>query len=389
MNAIPTSDADLFTDENLSDPYPLYEELRELGPVVELTANGIYAFARYRQVREASGNWQVFSSAQGVMMNDRINSVLQGVTLCSDPPEHTQMREVLGRPLRPEKLRKLVPLIEDEAERHVAHLVEQGSFDAVTDLAEHLPLAVVSELVGLDETHRTRMLEWGAATFDAQGPMNQRTMDAFPQLDEMVAFALHEAKPDTLKPDGWAARLYAAAAQGDLPVEKCPFMVIDYIAPSLGTTIHAISSAVHLFARNPDQWDLLRADPALVPHAINEVLRLESPVQRFTRCLTEDYDVEGYVLPAGSRVMLLYGAANRDGRRYPDPDRFDVRRRPSDQLAFGRGEHACIGMNLARIEMRALLESLLPRVSRFELLASELELNNTTRGLRRCRVRVR
>ncbi|WP_411142787.1 cytochrome P450 [Streptomyces sp. x-80] len=388
MKAIPVSDAELFTDGSLSDPYPLYQELRDLGPVVELTAYGVYAFARYRQVREASGNWQVFSSAKGVMMNDRINSALRGVTLCSDPPEHTRMRQVLGRPLGPEKLRELVPRIEDEAERLVARLVEQGTFDAVTDLAEHLPLTVVSELVGLDDAGRAHMREWGSATFDAQGPVNQRTMDAFPKLDEMVAFALHEAKPGTIKPDGWAAHLYAAAAQGDLPVEKCPFMMIDYIAPSLDTTIHATSSAIHLFAHNPEQWDVLRADPALVPHAINEVLRMESPVQRFTRYLTEDYDTEGCTLPAGSRVMLLYGAANRDERRYLDPDRFDVRRKPSDHLAFGRGEHACLGMNLARIEMRALLEALLPRVSRFELLASELELNNTLRGLGTCTVRV-
>ncbi|WP_371793713.1 cytochrome P450 (plasmid) [Streptomyces sp. NBC_01471] len=388
MKEIPASDVDLFTDEALADPYPLYRELRDLGPVVELTQNGMYAFPRYRQVREASGNWEVFSSAKGVMMNDQINSALEGVTLCSDPPEHTQMRSVLGRPLRPERLRELTPRIEEEAERVVERLVRQGSFDAATELAEHLPLTIVSEQVGLGDAGRARMLEWAAATFDAQGPMNQRTRDSFPQLDEMVAFALSDATRDTLRADGWAAQLYTAAEQGDLPVEKCPFMMIDYIAPSLDTTIYAISSAIHLFARHPEQWNVLREDHSLIPHAINEALRLESPVQRFTRVLTEDYDVEGYTLPAGSRVVLLYGAANRDERKYPDPDRFDVRRKPSDHLAFGRGEHVCIGMNLARIEMRALFEALLPRVGRFELLESELALNNTLRGLGSLKVRV-
>lgn len=388
MKEIPASGVDLFTDEGLSDPYTLYQELRDLGPVVELETHGMYAFARYRQVREASGSWQVFSSAKGVMINDQINSALQGVTLCSDPPEHTQMRQVLGRPLRPEKLRELAPRIEDEAEYLVERLVERGSFDATMELAEYLPLTIVSELVGLDDAGRAHMLEWGSATFDAQGPMNQRTIAAFPKLDEMVAFALNEAKPGTIKPNGWAAQLYAAAEQGDLPAEKCPFKMIDYIAPSLDTTIYAISSAIYLFARHPEQWDILRPDPSLVPHAINEALRLESPVQRFTRFLTQDYETEGYTLPAGSRVMLLYGAANRDERKYPNPNRFDVRRKPSDHLAFGHGEHVCIGMNLARIEMRALLEALLPRVSRFELLESEPALNNTLRGLGTCKVRV-
>ncbi|WP_411139620.1 cytochrome P450 [Streptomyces sp. x-80] len=388
MKKIPASDIDLFTDQSLADPYPLYQELRDLGAVVEIERNGMYAFPRYREVREASGNWQVFTSAKGVMMNDQVNSALEGVTLCSDPPEHTRMRQVLGRPMRPEKLRELTPRVEQEAERVVERLVGQGSFDAATELAERLPLDIVSELVGLGNAGRAHMLEWAAATFDAQGPMNPRTIAALPKMDEMVAFALNEAKPGTLKPNGWAAQLYAAAEQGDLPVEKCPFMTIDYIAPSLDTTIYAISSAIHLFARNPEQWDVLRADPSLVPHAINEALRLESPVQRFTRLLTQDSEIDGYPLPAGSRVVLLYGSANRDERKYPDPDRFDVRRKPSDHLAFGRGEHVCIGMNLARIEMRALLEALLPRVSRFELLKAEPALNNTLRGLGTCRVRV-
>jgi len=388
MGAIPSTDLDMFTDAALRDPYPLYRELRDLGAVVQLSAYGMYAFPRYRQVREASGNWQVFSSAKGVMMNDEINSMLEGITLCSDPPEHTQMRSVLSRPLRPDQLRELTPRVEAEASRIVEQLVNRGTFDAATELAEHLPLTIVSDLVGLGNSGRDRMLDWAAATFDAQGPMNQRTKDSFALLEEMVGFASTEAVPGKLDPDGWAAQLYEAAARGDIPVSKCPMMMIDYIAPSLDTTMYAISSAIQLFAHNPEQWTVLREDYSLIPHAINEALRLESPVQRFTRLTTQEYEVEGQVLPAGSRVVLLYASANRDERKYPDPDRFDVRRKPSDHLAFGRGEHVCVGMNLARIEMRALFEALLPRVARFEVLESDLALNNTLRGLGTLRVRV-
>jgi cytochrome P450 len=388
MTDIPGTDIDLFTDEALSDPYPLYRELRALGPVVRLTANEMYAFPRYREVREASANWVVFTSAKGVMMNAEINAKLEGITLCSDPPEHTQMRNVLGRPLRPDRLREQTPKIEAEAESIVKRLVDQGTFDAATELAEYLPMNIVSDLVGPGEAGRDRMLDWAAATFDAQEPMNQRTKDSFPKLEEMVGFAMNEAVPGKLDPDGWAAELDAAAGQGDLPVEKCPFMMIDYIAPSLDTTIYAISSAVYLFAQNSDQWEILRKDPTLIPHAINEALRLESPVQRFTRLVTRDHEIDGTVLPAGSRVVLLYGSANRDERKYPDPDRFDIRRKPSDHLAFGRGEHVCIGMNLARVQMRALFEELIPRVERFELLESDLALNNTLRGFGTLKVRV-
>ena len=388
MGDIPSTDLDLFTDDALRDPYPLYQRLRDLGPVVHLDANGMYAFPRYQQVREASGNWQVFSSAKGVMMTDEINTMLEGITLCSDPPEHTGMRSVLLRPLRSDRLRELTPQVVAEAERIVEKLVDRGTFDAATELAEHLPLTIVSDLVGLGNAGRDRMLEWAAATFDSQGPMNQRTKDSLPLLQEMVEFASTQAVPGKLDPEGWAAQLYEAAAGGDIPVDKCPVMMIDYIAPSLDTTIYAISSAIRLFAANPEQWTILREDPSLVPHAINEALRVESPIQRFTRVVTEDYEVEGQVLPAGSRVMLLYGSANRDERKYPDPDRFDIRRKPSDHLAFGRGEHVCIGMNLARIEMGALFEALIRRVERIDVLESRLALNNTLRGWGTLKVRV-
>ena len=164
--------------------------------------------------------------------------------------------------------------------------------------------------------------------------------------------------------------------------------MIDYVTPSLDTTIYAVSNAVRLFAEHPEQWDLVRSDPTMIPHAINETLRLESPVQQFTRVVTEDHTLAGADLAAGSRVMLLYGSANRDERKYADPERFDISRKPSDHLAFGRGEHACIGMQLARLEMSALLQALSGRVSRFEIIDSVQLLSNALNGLQTLNVRV-
>ena len=387
---IPTSDIDLFTDEALTEPYELYRQLREVGPVVHLPAYDTYAVPRYQQVRDISANWQSFTSAKGVFLNEAINKAFEGIVLCSDPPEHTSMRKVLAAPMRPDKIREITPEIRAEAERIVTELVGRGSFDAATDLAEHLPLTIVSRLVGLGEAAHDQMLVWGAAGFDVQGPISsQRTRDAFPKMDSLVQYANNEAVPGKLDPNGWAAALYDAADRGELPREKCPVMMVDYTVPSLDTTIYGISSAVMLFAEHPEQWDILRADPSLVPHAINEVLRFESPIQRFSRFSTEDHDFDGTVVPAGSNLMMLYGSANRDERKYPNPDRFDVTRRPSDHLAFGYGEHLCVGMPLARLEMRAILEALLPRVERFEIVAREPALNNVLRGLGRLEVTVR
>lgn len=387
--APPSSDVELFDDAALHDPYSRYAELRELGDVVQLTAYDMYAIPRYHPMREALANWQVFSSAEGVMMNDHVNTSLKGIVLCTDPPEHDVMRKVLAAPLRPDQLRLITPSVRAEADAVVERLVERGQFDAATDLAQHLPLTIVSTLVGLGDFGRERMLEWAAATFDSQGPMNQRTRDAFPKLNEVVSYTLNEVTADKVDPTGWVAALYAAAERGELPVDKPSKMVMDYVAPALDTTIFATSSAISLFAQYPDQWDLVRADPTLIPHAINEVVRLESPIQQFTRLTTQDIEIGGYHLSAGSRVLMLFGSGNRDERKYPNPERFDVRRKPSDHLAFGHGVHACVGMNLARLEIRLLLEALAAKVKRFDIVRSEVAMNNTLRGLAELVVTVR
>jgi cytochrome P450 len=388
VSDIPASDVDLFSDAARVDPYPIYAQLRELGPVVEMSRHGHYALPRYADVRAALMDWKTFSSAKSVFVDETLNATLEGITLCSDPPDHTMMRAVLGRPLRPDRMREITPTIEREADRIVTTLVEKGRFDAATELAEHLPMAVVSQLVGLGEGRRGKMLEWAAAIWDVQGPANQRFQDAMPQVEEFLGFAQNEAVPGNIDPDGWAAHLYQAADRGEMPREKCPVMMLDYVTPSLDTTILGITSAVALFAQHPDQWDLLRADRSLIPHAINEVLRVETSVPQFTRVLTEDHEIDGVPLAAGSRVALLYGSANRDERKYPDPDRFDITRRPSDHLAFGRGEHVCVGMHLARLEMSTLLGRLADDVGRFEIVDAVPLLNNGLRGFARLEVTV-
>ncbi len=389
MSAIPVSDVDLYTEQNRADPYPVYEQLRDLGPVVHLSRHDLYALPRYDEVRAALTDWKTFSSARSVFVDPGLNAQLEGITLCSDPPEHTAMRSVLGRPLRADRMREIAPRIQAEAQRVVGELTARGRFDAATELAEHLPMTVVSELVGLGDDGRSKMLEWARAIWNVQGPADERFAAAMPKVQEFLAYAANDAVPGRIDPDGWAAHLYAAADRGEIAPDKCPVMMLDYVTPSLDTTILAITNAVALFAAHPDQWDAVRADRTLIPHAINESLRVESVVPQFSRVLTDDHEIGGVPLPAGTRVALLYGSANRDERHYPDPTRFDVTRRPSDHLAFGRGEHVCVGMHLARLEMTALFEQLADRVSRFEVVASRPLLNNGLRGLEHLEVLVR
>lgn len=388
MPACPRSEIDLYTDEALLDPYPLYRELRNAGPVVWLEKYGLYLLPRYKEVKEAMSNWQVFSSARGVMLNQQMNDTLRGIVLCSDEPEHGKLRRVIAKPITAKAVTAYSDLITREADALVERLVARKSFNAATDLATYLPKTIVSKLVGLPEKGRERMLEWGEANFQCFGPLNARTVAAFETVKEMMDYAYTQCTRENLKPDGWARMIWDAADRGEIPPDRPPVMMNDYMGPSLDTTIFATSSAIWLFAQNPGQWEALRAEPSLIPRAINEVLRLESPLQGFSRMTTRDVEIEGITVPRDSRVLMLWGSANRDERKWQEPERFDIRRNNGDQLGFGLGVHVCVGMHLAKLEISALLAALIKRVTRFELGQTRRVIHNMMRGLAEVQVTV-
>jgi cytochrome P450 len=178
-----------------------------------------------------------------------------------------------------------------------------------------------------------------------------------------------------------------AADRGEVDPSLCPVLMIDYMGPSLDTTIFGISSGVWLFAKYPEEWDKVRESPSLIPNAINEILRLEAPIQGFSRYVASDYNMDGITLPAESRAIVFYGAANRDGRQFPDPHRFDVTRSNSiNHLAFGVGSHVCVGIYLARLEMKAIFGSLARMVKRFHIEHEERVVNSVLRGFAKLNV---
>jgi cytochrome P450 len=352
-----------------------------MGPAVWLEKYRMFALTRYDVVVKALRDWEAFPSSFGVMMNDEMNQVLRGNTLCSDGDAHNRLRRVVIRPVTPVALKSLQDEVEREAEAVVDRLCAWGRFCAARELATHLPVTIVSNAVGLPEEGRERMMGWSIGIFNCLGPMNERARNAKPVLSEMMHYARTHAVPGKLKPGSWAEAIHHAAAAGEVPPEAVPVMMIDYMGPSLDTTIFAISSGVWLFANHPDQWDLVPDDPSLIPGAINEILRIEAPIQGFSRYVAHDYDLDGIFLPEGSRAIVFSGAANRDPRQFPDADRFCVRRDNAGRhLAFGAGPHMCIGMNLAKLEMRALFTALARRVKRFRIEEENRMLNNVLRG---------
>jgi cytochrome P450 len=366
-NTIPSSNVDLFREDVLDEPYDAYRELRNQGGVVWLDRYGVYALPRYDTANAALADDKTFISGEGVCMNDQMNSNLKGITLCSDGDEHMAMRKVIAKPLSPAALKELTEAIQMEAKAVVERLIERRSFDGVTDLAQHLPVTIVSRLVGLPEQGREQMLKWSAANFNSFGPINTSTLQSFEIVKEMIDCAFTQCVPGKLTPDGWAQGIWDAADRGEIRHDQAPGMMNDYMGPSLDTTISATSNLIVQFAENPDQWELLREKPTLLPNAINESVRLDSPIQAFTRYVSKDTELCGYQLKQGWRVMTMYASANRDERHYNNPERFDIERQAQDHIGFGFGAHHCVGSNLARLEMISLFRELIPRVSRWHV----------------------
>ncbi len=379
---IPVSDVDFFSDQVIQDPYPVYETLRELGPVVYLPKNDLYLVARYKEVSEVLLQPLRFVSSRGVSPIQKVNDILVGSTLNSDPPVHDQTRAITSEPLLPGSLTDVEPRLKAAADGLIETLCARGEFDAVSDLAQYLPVTIVAELVGLPQTVGSdQMLKWASATFNLFGTENSRTVQAFEDLKTLRDFLQEYGRPEMLAEGGWAKRIFDVGPERGLSYELCAQLMRDYINPSLDTTISVTGQIIKFFADNPDQWEKIRNDVTLIPNAVEEAVRLATPIRAFTRYAVEDVDVSGHVIPKDCRVIVCYASANRDPRKFPDPDRFDVTRDVHDHMGFGRGVHMCMGMHLARREIILLIEALRRRVRRFEATgAPEVAMNNTIRA---------
>jgi len=377
--SIPTSDLDLFADEVLIDPYPYYAELRELGGVVHLPANGVYALTRYDVIRNALGDPGTFSS-RTIGFNPMVNEALQGTSLASDPPVHAQLRATLTENLSPRALRGLKTTIDAKAAALVDDLATRGSFEAIDALARVFPLEVVADLIGFTGHVRDNMLRWGQAAMQVLGPMNQRTAESFPIAGELYAWC-SGVTAEHLAPGSVGRGIFDAEARGDIPPHTAGQIIHQYLGAGVDTTIASIGNIVALFGRHPDQFDLLRRDTSLVPAAFAEVLRYWVPIHAWGRHATRDVEIDGVTVPGGSQVAILFGSGNHDPRHFDDPDVFLVERNPVDHLSFGYGPHGCAGQGLARLEAHAVIEALATRVQRL-VVGEEVRVpSNTTRSI--------
>ncbi|MBX7435134.1 cytochrome P450 [Mycobacterium sp. Y57] len=359
---VPAYRPDIYSTKAILDPYPHYARLRELGPVVWLTRQRVYALPRYAECKAALRDDTTFVSGHGVALNAVTNRLSRGTTLNSDGEDHDKRRKLVAHRLTPKALRAMSDAVTNQAEQVVAAAVAKRTVDGVSDLASALPLAIVPDFVGWPREGRDHLLTWAGATFDFLGPANKRSIRAFPASLQMLRFARQVVRERSALDRSMGHDVLAAVDNGTLKRSEVPPLMVDYLAPSLDTTISAIASGLHLFATHPDQWQAIRNDPSLIPNAVNEVVRIESPLRAFSRRTTRDVDIAGTTIPKGARVLVMYASANRDELQWTDPDTFDVHRDATGQLGFGIGAHTCAGQGLARMETQAILTALAKQV---------------------------
>lgn len=249
----------------------------------------------------------------------------------------------------------------------------------VEGVGRHQRVVVVADLIGVQGRVRENMLVWGEAAFNCLGPMNERTAQSFPIAGELFQWSV-ECKAEDLTEGSLGRAIFDAAERGDISDETCAMIIHQYVAAGMDSTITALGNAVYLLATHPDEFDLMRRDRSLIPAAFNEIMRYEAPIHAFGRFVTEDFEIEGTVIPAGAQAVLLYGAANRDPRHYDDPDVFRIERNPADHLSFGHGPHVCAGRGLAKLEIYAVLDALVRRVRRLTIGEPTRRLGNSTRS---------
>ena len=382
---VPHVGIDPFAIDFFDNLYPAQEALREAGSVVYLDKWSVYGVARYEQVYAVLNDPQTFCSSRGVGLSDfkkekpwRPPSLI----LEADPPAHTRTRAVLSKVLSPAVMKQIRDRFAAAADARVDELLERRQIDAIPDLAEAYPLSVFPDAMGLREEGREHLLAYAGVVFNAFGPPNELRRTAIERSAPHQAYVAEQCQRKNLAPGGFGACIHAFSDTGEITPDEAPLLVRSLLSAGLDTTVNGLGAAVYCLARFPDQMARLRADPSLARNAFEEAVRFESPVQTFFRTTTRDVEIGGYSIGEGEKVLMFLGAANRDPRRWEEPDRYDITRKTSGHVGFGSGIHMCVGQLVARLEGEVMLAALARRGAAIEISGPvKRRYNNTLRGL--------
>jgi cytochrome P450 len=372
-----------------SDPHPLFARLRAEAPVAWNEALGFWAVTKHAEVSAIGFDHATFCAGRGILVEEIGATYETPPTMMhTDPPAHTRYRRLVQPGFKPTVVRALEPAIRARAQTLVDALAENESVDVVQALSVPLPLQVISEIMGLPVEDWERFYEWSEAVIPGATDWPEERRN---QLQgEMITFLIDLTKERRASPQNDVlTELAEASIDGDqLSDAELAMFLVQLLVAGNETTRNLLSGGLVAFAEHPGQWERLSSDRTLVASTVEEMLRWTTPVVSFMRTATRDTELGGVAIAGGEPVLMVYASANRDEDVFgPTSATFDIGRHPNPHIAFGFGNHFCLGAALARLEARVVLEQLLDRFSAVES-AGEVERSGSSviAGVRRAQL---
>lgn len=375
-------DPDLY----LTDPYPLYKRLRAEAPIAWNEERGFWAVARHADVITAETDAATYCASRGILTDEiGVHYDSPPTILHTDPPAHTRYRRLVQPGFRPSVTRDLEPVVRARAQALIEQMEAGTPLDIVQALSVPFPLLVISEILGVPESEWRRCYEWSEAVIPGATDWPQERRDQL--MGDMVGYLLDATKQRRSNPrDDVLSELATVTIDGDnLSDDELTMFLVQLLVAGNETTRNMLSAGLVALADTPVQWKRLVDDPGLVRSAVEEILRYTTPVISFMRTATRDAILGGQQVAEGEPLLLLFASADRDEEVFGrDADTLDVGRDPNPHVAFGFGNHFCLGATLARLEGRVVLEELLARFSSVERAgAVELSRSSVIAGVRR------
>jgi cytochrome P450 len=377
-NPIPDYPIDIFSRESVRDARAVDDVLREFSPVVRLL-DGTVMITRHASVTSGLADWKTFSSTSRPWHDPK--SVRPEILLTDDPPRHTHVRAALSKALSPALLEGLRASFERDAATIVREVLERKGqvIDAVADITQRFVYKALPDAFGMRVEGREHMYGFSHMVWATLGPENELYREAMVGIEPVLAWIAQCCNRENLAPGGIGMAIYELADEGLITQDEAKLLAPTVLSAGSDTTVLTMANALRAFALFPDEYQKLRADPQLVRNAFDESLRWDSPSRMAGRITTREVEIEGFSIPAGQRVGLMFAAANRDPRAWPDPDRYQIARDLRKQVGWGYGIHACVGRALAQLEAHVLLNEVARRIDRLEM-AGEPEPWMTTIG---------
>lgn len=397
-----------FAPETVQCPYGYYDELRERAPVYQLEDEDVFLVTGYDDCVAVLGDPERFSNKAGPGLRQKelmspppaqqtATYRVVRTLLTNDAPSHTRFRALVAKAFSARRVLALEPMIRAVTNELIDGFAADGRIDFVRDFSQPLPLIVIADFLGVPRSDFDRFQVWSDDAAEVLGGQltPERSQQCYDSLGELLEYFAEQLELRRREPrEDFLTSLAEAQLAGERPLETEEILSIAYVTLVAGneTTANMLSSLMRLLLENPDQLARIRADRKLIPNAVEEALRLEAPVQGSVRRVREDTEFGDVPMGEGSRLLIVTGAANRDPKMFPDPDRFDLDRPdPRAHITFGKGAHFCLGAALSRLEGAVALELLLDRFSGFELGADFEPVYNDNavlRGLRSLPMRV-